>query len=201
MLGRLATRLIVAIVGVALSTTGAAAQAIVTGVVRADSTGRPLGGVEVTIEGASARTQTDSLGRYAFEVPGGNRVAVFRSPGYQLFRMRLIARKDTVHADANLLRAAATELPAVEVTAPTRVTTGGREGFAERRALGFGKFIDSTALRAREERRLSDVLRELAGVRLTEFHEPNSSIIELRAISPLSTPSPSTDYDTKNGRI
>jgi hypothetical protein len=179
----------------------AAAQSIVTGVVRSDSTGQPLGGVEVTIEGAKARAQTDSLGKYALESPGGNQIAVFRLPGYQPLRLRVIVKKDTVHADASLLRAVATQLPAVEVNAPTRVTGPGREGFAERRAQGFGKFIDSTALRVREERRLSDVLRELAGVRLTEYHEPNSSIIELRAISPLSTPSPSTQYDTPKGRM
>ena len=185
----------------ALASEPVRAQAIVTGIVRSDSGATPLAGVEVSIEGAGVQTRTDSLGSYAFEVPAGTRIAVFRMPGYQPLRVRLSIKRDTVRADASLLRPAPTQLAAVEVSAPVRPTGLGREGFADRRAMGFGKFIDSTALRVREERRLADVLRELAGVRLTEFHEPNSTIIELRAISPLSTPSPSTQYDTPNGRM
>jgi hypothetical protein len=42
----------------------------------------------------------------------------------------------------------------------------GMERFAERRAAGFGSFIDRRTLRAGENRRLSDLLRGARGVRI-----------------------------------
>lgn len=158
---------------------------VVTGVVREDSTGRLLSGVEVTIEGSKTQTLTDSAGRYAFAAPGGVRIAAFRLPGYQPLRVRVNVKGDTVHADATLVRSLAQQLSAVEVNAPKPAASLGRDGFAERRAMGFGKFIDSTALRARDDRRVSDVLIELTGVRMQEYRNPASSIVQLRAISPI----------------
>jgi hypothetical protein len=174
------------------------AQSIVSGFVRDDSTGRPLAGVEVTIEGAKQQGRTDSAGHYALEVAKGNRVAVLRYPGYQPLRFLIIVKRDSVHADANLIRAFATQLEPVKVSASERTMGLGREGFAERRAMGFGKFIDSTALRARDGQRLSDVLRELTNVRQIEWRDPNSSILEMRAISSLKEPP--QRYQQSNGK-
>lgn len=165
----------------------AGAQAIVTGVVREDSTGRALSGVEVTMEGSKTHVITDSAGHYAFEASSGTRIAAFRLPGYQPLRLRVSVKRDTVHADATLVRALAQQLNPVEVNAnaPKPAASLGRDGFAERRAMGFGKFIDSTALRAREDRRVSDVLSELTDVRMREYRDPGSTIVKLRAISPI----------------
>lgn len=162
---------------------------ILTGVVREDSTARPLAGVEVTIEGKSNRATTDSAGHYAFVVPSGVQVALFRMPGYRPLRMRVTVKGDTVRAEPALIPVAgATQLDPVLVNAsPSRVATAGRDGFEERRARGFGKFVDSTQMRAREDRRLHDVLRELADVRFVEANE--TSVNELRAIYPFSNPS------------
>jgi hypothetical protein len=139
------------------------------------------------MEGSKTQAITDSTGRYGFVAPAGTRIAAFRLPGYQPLRVRLSVKGDTVHADATLVRALAQQLNAVEVNAnaPKPPASLGRDGFAERRAMGFGKFIDSTALRAREERRVSDVLSELTGVRMREYRDPGSSIVKLRAISPI----------------
>lgn len=166
----------------------AEAQSVVSGTVREDSTGRALPGVEIQIEGAKQRALTDSAGRYALEIATGNRVVSFRLPGYQPLRMRVIVKRDSVNADATLVRAFATQLEAVRVNAPQRTMGIGRDGFAERRAMGFGKFVDSTVLRKKEGSRLSDVLRELTGVRMLEWRDPNSSVAEMRAISPIREP-------------
>ena len=168
------------------------AQSIVVGTVREDSTGRPLAGVGITIEGTKQQTQTDSAGRYAIEAPppNGRRVLNLRLPGYQPLRLGVSSRGDTVRADATLVRAMATQLQAVQVNAAPRENPFGREGFVQRKTMGFGKFIDSTALRSREDRPLTDVLRELAGVRLQEYREPGSSIVEWRAISPFKPMTP-----------
>lgn len=178
-----------AVVMLLSSATWAPAQSVVTGTVREDSTTRALRGVEVTIEGAKGSVVTDSAGQFTVSASKGNHIATYRLPGYQLLKTMLIIRRDTVHADATLVRAGATELPTVQVNAKTQPRGGGlREGFEERRAMGFGKFIDSTALRAREEHRVSDVLRELTGVRFMEYRDPQSSIVYQRAYSPLRPP-------------
>jgi hypothetical protein len=175
---------------------GALCAQVLAGVVREDSTGRPVVGVEVTIEGKANRATTDSAGRYSFGAPSGVQIVLFRAPGYRPIRMRVSMKGDTVQADASLLRAGqATQLDPVQVKAPTRVATVGRDGFEERQAQGFGKFIDSVALRARESRRLSDVLRELTGVKLIEYREPPSPAITIRAISPTSPMSQSYDIE------
>jgi hypothetical protein len=174
------------------------AQPVLTGVVREDSSTRALGGVEITVEGQSLKALTDTAGAYSFAVPNGVRIVIFRLPGYRPVRMRVSMKGDTVRADASLVRVQATQLDPVQVNAPTRTMGLGREGFADRRAMGFGKFVDSVALRAREDRRLSDVLRDLAGVRLIDYREPPSTIVEVRAVSPMS---PMTrDYQVTTAR-
>lgn len=161
------------------------AQAVLSGTVREDSTQRALSGVEITIESESMRATTDSGGHYSLKVPNGVRIAIFRMPGFRPVRMRVTMKGDTVRADALLVRVSATQLDPVQVNAPVRVA-GLRDQFAERRERGFGKFIDSTVMRANENRRLSDVLREFARVRLMEFREPPSATHEVRAVSPIS---------------
>jgi len=174
--------------------TRARAQSVITGIVREDSTGRPLSGVEVSVEGSKQSVRTDSAGRFAVTVPSGMPLATFRLLGYESSRQRIIAKRDTVHADVSLVRNAATELPAVQVRAANHASDFGREGITGRRALGFGKFIDSAALRTREGRQLSDVLRELTGVRMQEVRDPNSWVVHVRAISPIAGPTQTQQY-------
>ena len=121
-----------------------AAQAVMIGTVRDDSTGRPMAGVEVLIERTRRLTVTDAEGRYVLEeVPTGARIALFRLFGFRPVRLRLqIARGDTVKADATMIRESAQPLAPVEVTGATPRGIG-REAFEERRRLGFGDFIDS----------------------------------------------------------
>jgi len=135
-----------------------------TGVVR-DSTGRALNGAEVLLEGSTRQTRTDSGGRYTLTASGGNYVALFRSLGYQPLRQPArLAASDTLRLDATLAFGPPQELAAVDVKGRRRRGVG-IDGFEERRALGFGKFIDSTVLRRSEGRRLSELLRQ-SGVRM-----------------------------------
>lgn len=172
------------------------AQAPVVGIVRDDSTGQPLAGVEVTLEGRKLQTRTDAEGRFHLDAPSGTQFAVYRMLGFQEFRMRFTVKKDTVYADARLVRRAATTLPTMQVDAERRTAALGRDGFAERRAKGGGKFIDSVQLRAREDRKLSDVLAELTGVRLQEYR-PTPALIEIRAVNPIRMGTPSYDLDAR----
>ena len=166
------------------------AQAFISGVVKEDSTGRLLGGVEVTIEGAIRQTHTDDKGHYVLEGPAGIHVAVFKVVGYQSVRIRLrLTRADTVQTDASMVHSTGQVLDSVVVpgrrTAP-RMST--RDGFAERRAMGLGKFLDSTLLRQMESSRISELLRANTGVHMTSYQEivgRGRGPVQLRAASPL----------------
>jgi hypothetical protein len=138
-----------------------AAQAVVTGTVREDSSGRPLPRIEVILEGTSRRASTDDAGRYSFpSIPRGSHTLLFRAIGFLPTRVPIrIAQHDTVWANA-VLSARAQLLQPVEVEGETRQPRGfGLEAFEERRKMGFGAFIDSTILRQSEHYRLDEVLR------------------------------------------
>jgi hypothetical protein len=148
----------------------ATAQAILRGVVR-DSSGRPLAGAQVTLDGAKFQARTDSTGGYSISADPGSHVVLFRQLGYepQEKRARLV-RGEVVVVNATLVRSAAPELDTVTVRG-ARPRGVGREAFGERRALGLGKFADSAQIRKSESRRTSEVLRNL-GVRIWTFKSP-----------------------------
>ena len=167
---------------------GAEAQAFLKGVVREDGSARPLAGVEIVIEGSKLSTKTDEAGRFALQAPAGNKVALFRFIGYRPVRMRVFLSKgDTATADAMLVREAAQQLDPIETTANMPRPRGiGVEAFEERRKLGFGQFFDSTALRRYENRRLTDLLRSVTGIKVLYYQEDPRSrpdMFEYRLIS------------------
>jgi carboxypeptidase family protein len=168
----------------------AGSQTRVVGTVRGDSSGRPLPGVGVVVEDSRQAAHTDSAGRYVLDVPTGRLVLDFQIPGYQPLRLGVWAHGDSVRADAMLVRTTATQLDTVAVNEQSHGSTLGRNAFGQRRHMGFGKFVDSTALRSRDDRRLDDVLRELAGVKFQDYEEPGANRSELRAVSPFK-PAPS----------
>ena len=163
------------------------AQVTVTGVVREDGSGRPLPLVQVIIEGTSRADTTDGAGRYRLDVPAGTRVVLFRLIGYRPLRLRLqLSKGDSTTANADLVRESAQQLDPIETRAAPAAPRGvGVESFEERRRLGFGKFIDSTQLRRSGNRRLTDLLREVPGVRMVSFAEDPARpwIFEWRAVA------------------
>jgi hypothetical protein len=124
--------------------------------------------VQVTIEGTQRADTTDGAGRYRLEAPAGNRVALFRLIGYRPLRLRLqLVKGDSTTANADLVRETAQQLEPIETRAAPAAPRGiGVEAFEERRRLGFGKFIDSAELRRSGNRRLTDLLRGVPGVRM-----------------------------------
>jgi hypothetical protein len=144
-----------------------AAQAVIMGTVREDTTGRPLADVEVVIEALGRRVFTDSAGRYALSgIQPGARLMLVRRVGYLAVGIMVqLGPNDTIRRDVSL-EPLAVELDPIEVTGrpETRRPRGiGVEAFEERRRMGFGRFIDSTMLRQNEYRRLSELLQR-AGV-------------------------------------
>lgn len=155
---------IVLALGLAASSLGA--QSVLTGTVRADSTGRPLPGVEVVIVGSPWRTLTDASGRYWFPMlPSGRRLALFRSVGFRpVQEWVVLGSADTVWANAMLVPQTV-RLDSIVVTAsPDRPRGLGLEAFEERRRLGLGRFIDSATLRRNEHLPLVQMLGRLQGI-------------------------------------
>jgi|GEM_PF-671064 len=142
------------------------AQSVLTGTVRADSTGRPLPGVEVVIVGSQWRTLTDGSGRYWLPMlPAGRRLALFRSVGFRpVQEWVVLGSADTVWANAMLV-SQTVRLDSIVVTASPDQPRGlGLEAFEERRRLGFGRFIDSATLRRNEHVPLVQMLGRLQGI-------------------------------------
>ncbi len=138
-----------------------AAQGAMSGIVRDDSTGRPLPGVEVLLDRTEHRTLTNAQGRYLLGgVPAGRYSAIFRAVGHVPVRMDVaIVAGDTIRANATLVRSDVV-LDPIEVIGETpRPRGNGLEAFEERRRMGFGKFIDSTEMRRSEHVRLDDLLQ------------------------------------------
>lgn len=142
-------------------TSHAAAQGAMSGIVREDSSGRPLAGVEVILERTDHRTLTNAQGRYFLGgVTAGRYSAIFRMLGHLPVRMAVaIPAGDTIRANATLIRSDVV-LDPIEVIGETPRPRGdGLEAFEERRRMGFGKFIDSTEMHRSEHVRLDDLLQ------------------------------------------
>jgi len=143
---------------------GLAAQAV-SGVVRHDSTGQPIPGVEVFIERLDRSAVTDQAGRYVIGgITAGDHVLLVRLVGYRPVRMALrVGGPDTVWANV-MLTPSAQPLEPVEVSASA--TEYHLRVFDENRRRGFGKFFDSTELRRWANHRITDLLRRVPGVDL-----------------------------------
>lgn len=149
-------------------------RAFLYGRVQEDSTGRALPGAVVRLEGTDFVSAADGSGRYRLAgIPPGAYVALFRLVGYRLFQTRVELRAgDSTLADVSLMPEPVQVLDPLEVTGRVPVPRGiGREGFDERRRMGFGFFVDSAELRRSEHRRVADVLRGIRGLNVVRFQE------------------------------
>ncbi len=159
-----------------------AAQAVLTGTVRDESTGKPLGGVEVVIERTVLRALTDPSGKYSFtNTPAGRFTVLFRSVGYMPVREFVVLKADTVWAN-QVMAPSTLRLDSVFVTAKPAGPRGlGLEAFEERRAMGFGRFIDSLELRRSEHLRTPDLLRRIQGITVAPSGSKHIAVSNRRA--------------------
>ncbi|MCL4865468.1 MAG: carboxypeptidase-like regulatory domain-containing protein [Gemmatimonadales bacterium] len=163
------------------------AQSVLTGTVLQDSLRTALGGVEVLVEGANRQTVTDATGRFELrDLSVGTHIVLFRLPGFRPLRTSVRLQSGvTTRIDTIMVRESVQTLDSITVTG--KVTRGvglGREAFEERRAMGFGRFIDSEELRRSEHRSVADIFRALPGVNVVRFRECLDPILR-RFCSPL----------------
>ena len=146
-----------------------------TGIVREDSTERPLAGVEITDDRRGIVARSSANGRYALPnlSEGLQRIHV-RLLGYRPVDMLVrITAGQSKSMDIVLVRMPVA-LDTVAVKERSTLGVGvGFEAFDERRRLGFGKFVDSTELRTMEHRRVVDLMRQFPGVKVYIPSPPN----------------------------
>ncbi len=143
-------------------------QTTMIGIVRDDSTGRPLPGVEVLLSGTAHTTVTNAAGRYVLAgLPAGNHQAIFRIVGYLPARVTvLLSAGDTLRVNQVLVPSTVV-LDPIEVTGEPDVGLAGR-GFHERMKMGFGRFYEPEELRTLEHVKVSDLLRRKGGVEISQ---------------------------------
>ena len=144
----------------------AGAQAALTGYVRDDESLRGLPGVELSVDGSDQKVRTDKEGKYTLRdlAAGSVRVHV-RLVGFAPIDTILILAAGKPTESVFFLGKHAVQLDTV-VSKSGRLAGAGFESFEIRRSKGFGKFIDSVALRQSENHQLSEVIRELSLVDL-----------------------------------
>ena len=167
-----------------LSTTTAAAQATgnVTGVVTDSATARPLGDVQIAIEGTRLGAVTDAAGRYMIVgVPAGVRHVDARRIGFQPGSARnvTVTAGGTASADIQL-HAAVLNLEAVVSTGVVDPTSGTRVPFTVGR-------VDAASLPVPATNALESIQGKMSGVTVVPSGQPGSGTnILLRAPTSIS---------------
>lgn len=144
----------------------ASAQVTLTVVVRDSASGEVVRGAEVIVDAIGRSGMSDENGRAVLrDLPRGRHVVTVRAIGFRPVGTILEPGEvAAVTREFHLVR----EVPVLDsITVrgrvPIRGAGVGAEGFEDRRRLGFGRFIDSTTLRANEHRDLP-TLMSLAGI-------------------------------------
>jgi Carboxypeptidase regulatory-like domain/TonB-dependent Receptor Plug Domain len=162
---RLQRALLLVLASASPSVAAAQSNALVFGRVLADSA-RPISGADVSIPALERDTRTDSAGRFRFNaLPAGRHLIQIRALGYQpRYAIAQLAAGDTASGDIQLSRTSTT-LDTVVVRAESPAFFGYRD-FERRRKVGMGHYLTYSQLEKQRNRRLSDVLRMIPGVRL-----------------------------------
>lgn len=136
------------------------------GIVR-DSLGGGVSGVQVSIEGTTLRSVTDSAGGFRFlKVPAGEVALQARRLGYSPRVMRVRSEAGLITEVEIALSPIAQRLPLVEVKGKGQVYDSRLAGFNARKEQGVGHFVTRERLDQFSSARFVDVLREIPGVRM-----------------------------------
>jgi hypothetical protein len=132
-----------------------------------DSAGRKVDQATVTIMGTALRAMTDSAGRYVIgRVPVGTIELKVRRVGFWADSMKLTVT-DTIPARADFrIRQQVIELVGTEVLADPN--TGKMGPFNQRRSRGVGSFITRADIEKRQAASVSELLRYLPGVAVSQ---------------------------------
>ena len=164
---RLATRAIALVVLSGVSLAAQTLPAMLVGQVR-DSSGRPIGGVEVWIRGSDLFAITNDSGgfRLAGAIPGEKKVSV-RRLGYEPTTFDVTLRSGRIDSLVVALNAVAATLPGVLVE-DEHMTRSRRllSGVWDRRSRGFGHYYTRDEIEKHDPHDFTDIVRMTAGVQI-----------------------------------
>jgi TonB family protein len=148
---------------------GAIAQsrgATIVGVVR-DEGGRPVAGAEVGVEGAGRRVRTDAAGAFRVaSLAAGPATITARRIGFGAWTRELRLDAGDERVVQIVLVAVPEALEGVTVTAPRQAYDSRLAGFNERVKTHIGHFVTRERIERANNMRLTDILRELPGIRV-----------------------------------
>lgn len=144
------------------------AQAALSGYVRDSASLRGLNGVEVSFDGSDKRSRSNKDGKYEVrDVRAGTALVHLRVVGYAPVDTAMDFADGEKKEIVFFLHKPPVVLDSMVSTSRRgSVTDAGWSGFDQRRRLGLGKFLGPEELRDNQQRRLSDILRDMAGVRV-----------------------------------
>jgi hypothetical protein len=150
--------------------------AAITGIVH-DSLGARLADVELRVEGSIARARSDDSGGFHLVgLASGPAVLIARRLGFRGFSRPLRLRPgETLHLDIEL-GSMSEELAGIRVTASPEVFDSRLAGFWARSRLNIGHFVTRERIDRANSTTLSDMLREMPGVRIGPSRNQGKSI-------------------------
>jgi hypothetical protein len=201
-----ARSLAAALVGSAPGTVGAQSEATLKASVIEQVARTPVPGITVSIDGTGKTGRTDDSGRVVLAgVPAGIRTVTIRALGYQALAEQFSFVAGQVIEWQFTLRRTATALDTVKVK-ETVIHDTKLAGYLERKARGFGHFIDDSIWAKYESSRISDVLSRIPGLRIKAGSGTTNAFVvntrgQLRAFQtcPINSPGGSCDGDPAMG--
>lgn len=132
------------------------------------SSGEPVVGASLRLEGTDLRTLSDGDGRFSlFDVPPGRQVLRVEHLLYGIQADSLVVQPDVIVSLDVSLTSSAIVLEPLTVTAERRGRTPGQAGFYDRLERGIGHFVTEEQIRERQARQISEVLRAVPGLGVT----------------------------------
>jgi hypothetical protein len=131
-----------------------------------DQMGKPLQGVNLTVEGAAPSTNTNADGTYSLRgLPAGTQALVVRHVGYAMLDLTVdLSNRNERHADVKML-------PAPPMLAPVSVE-GKRDkglrdvGFSTRMKAGLGQYVTEDQIAQRQPMQMTDLFTQMRGIRM-----------------------------------
>ncbi len=143
-----------------------------------DSSGAPIGNVDVSIVAQRILVRSDTMGHFAIRraKPGAIHLEM-RHIGYEAKAIDLTLRASTAESVTVTLAQTAQELPGMVISAADMRRRIAIEDFYRRRALGSGGFyVTRQEIENRHALRLSDALRDAPGIQFTRTRDGGQSI-------------------------
>ena len=172
---------------------GRDAVATFTGVVVADSSGRPLADAEVAIPSLALSTRSDARGAFRLtDVPAGSHGVVVRRLGYGAMTADVtFAAND--EEDRRIVLRPMTVLDSVSVTATPN--DAGMLAFEENRRVGLGHFITREELDKNKGRKMGDLLAMVPGSGIVRGRTNGAWVLSKRYVVPLSGAPPGREHE------